>query len=150
MVKKFCRLCQKQKDISEFAWKVKIQNLKQSYCKDCQKIRSRKHYQIHKDLYIKKARIRNKKVLDQIQQYVWEYLSKHPCIDCSESDIVVLEFDHQSDKKYSLNEIIKERGSLLKVKQEIEKCVVRCANCHRRKTANDFSWKKITFNIMRP
>ena len=150
MEEKFCRLCEKQKDISKFAWKVKIKNLRQSYCKDCQKIRSKEHYQKNKDVYIRKARVRNKKVLDQIQRYVWKYLSKHPCVDCSESDIVVLEFDHQGDKKYSLNEIIKERGSLLKVKQEIEKCIVRCANCHRRKTAKDYGWKKLNFTIMRP
>jgi hypothetical protein len=145
---KFCRLCQKQKHISEFAWKAKIKNLRQSYCKDCQKIRSRKHYQKNKEIYIKKARIRNQKVLDQIQGYVWQYLSNHPCIDCNESDIVVLEFDHQGDKKYNLFEIIKERSSLIKVKQEVAKCVVRCANCHRRKTAKEFGWKKANFNAL--
>src|ERR1041385_343252 len=133
MEEKFCRLCQRQKKINEFAWKIKIKNLRQSYCKDCQNIRSKEHYQKNQKIYIAKARKRNKFVLAQIQRYVWEYLSKHSCIDCGESDIVVLEFDHQGNKRHLLSEIIKERSSLLRVKQEIEKCVVRCANCHKRK-----------------
>ena len=142
MEEKFCRLCQTKKDIIEFSWKSKRKGLRQSYCKECQKIRSKKHYQNNTEKYIAKARKRNQEVLSQIQRYVWDYLSVHPCIDCGESDIVVLEFDHQGDKGFNLFEIIKERSSLIKVKEEIEKCVVRCANCHRRKTAKDFGWKK--------
>jgi hypothetical protein len=30
-----------------------------------------------------------------------------------------------------------------RVRAEIEKCDVRCVNCHRRKTARDFGWLKI-------
>jgi 5-methylcytosine-specific restriction endonuclease McrA len=28
------------------------------------------------------------------------------------------------------------------LKNEIEKCQILCANCHLRKTANDFNWYK--------
>ena len=139
---KFCRLCQTKKNVIDFAWKSKTKGLRQSYCKECQNIRSRKHYQNNKAKYIEKARKRNQEVLGQIQKYVWNYLSKHPCNDCGESDIVVLEFDHQGDKQFVISEIIRERSSLIRIKREIEKCVVRCANCHRRKTAKDFGWKK--------
>jgi hypothetical protein len=139
---KFCNLCQNEKEISEFAWKLKLKKTRQSYCKSCQKIRSQEHYRNNKQKYIEQARKRNQKVLESIQNYVWDYLSEHPCVDCGEKDVVVLEFDHKSSKLYNLSEIIKERSSLTKVKKEIEKCVVRCANCHRRKTAKDFEWKK--------
>lgn len=146
MEEKFCRLCQTQKRLQDFAWKSKVNNKKQSYCKDCQNIRSKDHYKKNRELYLVKAKKRNKIVLGQIQEYVWQYLSAHPCIDCGESDIVVLEFDHQGDKRYTLSEIIKGRSSLMRVKKEIEKCTVRCANCHRKKTAKDFGWKKAKFS----
>ena len=142
MAFKFCRLCQSEKNITEFAWKSIIKKTKQSYCKECQKIRSRIHYKNNKQKYIEKARKRNQKILNKIQRYVWSYLSKHPCVDCGETDIVVLEFDHEQNKHYNIFELIKERRNLKKVKNEIKKCMIRCANCHRRKTAKDFGWKK--------
>lgn len=142
MGSKYCKLCQTDKDINEFSFKSKKAGLKQSYCKACQNKRSRLHYQQFREQYLEKARKRNKEVLIQIQNYVWEYLSTHHCIDCGETDIVVLEFDHTGNKIHNLSELIRERSSLVSVKRELEKCVVRCANCHRRKTAKDFGWKK--------
>jgi len=68
--------------------------------------------------------------------WVAGYLKSHPCVDCSESDIVVLDFDHLRDKSYAISYLIKE-GLLDKLKIEIGKCEVRCANCHRRKTARE-------------
>ena len=142
---KFCNLCKKEKSINEFAWKLVAKKLKQSYCKECQNIRSKAHYNKYKAKYIKKARKRNKEILEQIHKYVWEFLSKNPCIDCGETDIVVLEFDHKTNKLYNISDLIKDRSSLVKVKTELENCVVRCANCHRRKTAREFGWSKIKY-----
>ena len=60
------------------------------------------------------------------------------CIDCGESDPIVLDFDHQLDKKFCISRY---RGHGIKALEgEIAKCVVRCSNCHRRKTAKDFGW----------
>jgi hypothetical protein len=140
---KRCSLCDTVKSIDEFSWKSFPRGVKQSYCKICQNKRSQAHYYKYRLTYIEKARKRNKKVLEQIQNYVWNYLSSHPCIDCGEQDRVVLEFDHINKKEHNLSEIIKERSSLKVVVAEIEKCVVRCANCHRRKTAKDFGWRKV-------
>jgi len=56
-----------------------------------------------------------------------KYLLNHPCVDCGESDPVVLTFDHrdQSKKKCRIN-------SLHSLRYEAKKCDVRCANCHLR------------------
>lgn len=70
-----------------------------------------------------------------------QYLREHPCVDCGEKDIMVLEFDHQRDKLMDISTLIR-RGSLQTVKNEVAKCEVRCANDHRRKTAKDFNhWR---------
>jgi len=62
----------------------------------------------------------------------------HPCADCGESDIVVLEFDHQRDKVADVSLLARDGYSLDKIKREIDKCEVVCANCHRRRTAKQF------------
>lgn len=68
-------------------------------------------------------------------------------MDCGEKDVVCLEFDHVSgDKIKSVGAMLNLSWSIAKIKQEISKCVIRCANCHRRKTAKDFNWKKFNYS----
>jgi hypothetical protein len=51
-----------------------------------------------------------------------------------------LEFDHLRDKKFAIGKAASGGYSLKKIQEEVEKCVVRCANCHRKKTAVQFNW----------
>ena len=51
----------------------------------------------------------------------------------------VLEFDHLRDKTSNVSYLIGS-GQLKRVKQEIAKCEVVCANCHRRRTARRGDW----------
>jgi len=72
---------------------------------------------------------------EKVRAWVNEYLASHPCTDCGEADIIVLEFDHvRGNKDRDIAQMISDRLSLTRVILEIEKCEVRCANCHRRKT----------------
>jgi hypothetical protein len=73
-------------------------------------------------------------------QYVWDYLKNHPCIDCGETDPIVLEFDHIQEKSENISLLIGLRASIDRITKEIAKCEVRCANCHRRKTARELNW----------
>jgi hypothetical protein len=57
------------------------------------------------------------------------------------NDPIVLEFDHLSDKITAVSKMHR-NFTLEAVKLEIRKCEVRCANCHRRKTAKQFGWYK--------
>jgi hypothetical protein len=63
-----------------------------------------------------------------------EYLLAHPCVDCGETDLLVLEFDHLRDKKYNIGEMVNRDFTWGSILREIEKCEVVCANCHRRRT----------------
>ncbi len=76
---------------------------------------------------------------------VIEYLREHPCVDCGESDLVVLDFDHLpgADKHFDVARAV--TGSTRAwgtIKAEIDKCEVVCANCHRRRTAKRASHRK--------
>jgi hypothetical protein len=79
--------------------------------------------------YAKDARVRNREFLN-------EYKRNHPCIDCGENDIVVLDFDHRVGVKklFTIGEKAGTTTSIEKLQAEIDKCDVRCANCHRRRT----------------
>ena len=65
----------------------------------------------------------------------WEYLLAHPCVDCGEQDPLVLEFDHRSGKRAGISALMGDHATWPTVMGEIEKCDVRCANCHKQRTA---------------
>jgi len=69
-----------------------------------------------------------------------KYLTTHSCVDCGEKDPLVLDFDHldPTTKSYNVSALISANYSLEVLEQEITKCVVRCANCHRRRTAKEW------------
>lgn len=66
--------------------------------------------------------------------YIEKYKEEHPCVDCGETDIRVLQFDHRdpSNKLAKVNDLAKNKG-IQAVIDEIKKCDVRCANCHQKK-----------------
>lgn len=110
-------------------------------CLKCQKGYQDKRYKINSKMK-KEALVRAKNHKKVNQEYVWEYLLSHPCVDCGETNPVVLEFDHKddSDKKREISLMLSNGNSLDTIIKEIEKCEVRCANCHRRRTAEQFGW----------
>lgn len=66
------------------------------------------------------------------RNFVRDYLEKHPCIDCGNTNIVVLDFDHVTgEKKNNISKMVSNGNSLVTLLREIEKCEVRCSNCHR-------------------
>lgn len=111
----------------------------QSNCRSCQAAYRKDHYEKNKAKYINKAKIWS---LSQRQKVI-DYLKDHPCVVCGENDVVVLEFDHRDPSQKSFN-MSKKIGvvSWEVLLEEMNKCDVLCANCHRRRTASQFNWYK--------
>ncbi len=88
-------------------------------------------YKDRKDLYAAQKRHRVR-----VRAELYNFLSTKSCIDCGEKDPIVLEFDHKSsDNKFKIiAKMLSGHYSWKSVLKEIEKCEIRCANCHRRKT----------------
>ncbi len=141
---KECTKCKKEKPISEFNFKIKSIGLRQGQCKECTRLLIKNHYNTNKQYYLLKAKKRNKNLRDEVNNFLCQYLLKNPCVDCGEKDITVLEFDHKGEipKFKAISHLIRARSSLEMIQKEVSKCEVRCANCHRRKTARDFNWFK--------
>jgi excinuclease UvrABC ATPase subunit len=69
---------------------------------------------------------------DRNREIVNSYLKEHPCVDCGNTDLRVLDFDHVRGKKLgSISHGVKNSWPIEKLLAEINKCEVRCANCHR-------------------
>lgn len=90
----------------------------------------------HEEL-IERARVRRDRIADENRLRLWQYLSCHPCVDCRESDPVVLEFDHTREKRANVSQMVYGGYAWSTVEVEITKCEVRCVNCHLRKTARE-------------
>ncbi len=102
---------------------------------------SAKYYAENRDLCIARTGVVNKRRKAERQDFVRNYLELNPCVDCGESDYRVLEFDHRDPADKDVHVAILIGGySMKRLIAEIEKCDVRCCNCHRRKTGEQFGW----------
>lgn len=139
---KTCASCGKEKPLEEYTWKLKPKGIRHSSCRDCMRLYVQQHYKNNIDYYVKKARRRNKLVREETHRRIFEYFSSHPCVDCGETDPVVLEFDHieSKNKDAAVSTMVSTLKSWERILEEIEKCEVRCANCHRRRTAKQQGW----------
>jgi hypothetical protein len=132
MKNKICCTCKKKKAVDKFSKKSAAEDGLQSRCKNCVKDWYPANHQEHK----KKIRSNQKIYRKKVRFYIIEWKKSHPCSDCQESDPIVLEFDHIRDKKkFNIGEATRMGYSLDALKEEIAKCEVVCANCHRRRTA---------------
>lgn len=72
-----------------------------------------------------------------ILKYIQEYKQSRPCFDCKEDyPYYMKDFDHLGNKSFGISSYRDHTTSLDKIKEEIEKCDVVCANCHRIRTYN--------------
>lgn len=126
---KYCNSCKLAKPIESFPKnKTKRDGLAHN-CKSCKKIQQANWYNKHKVEHAAKVRLREEK----IKQLIIEEKSK-PCADCGHSyPHFVMDFDHLDNKKFSISGSQK-RYSFDRIKEEISKCELVCANCHRIRT----------------
>jgi hypothetical protein len=102
----------------------------------------RAHYEANREYYKLKARRRQHRIVEETRAWLVEYFRTHPCVDCETTDIRVLEFDHRegATKTASVAVLARSGYPLTRVKAEVMKCDVRCANCHRSRTHRQRGW----------
>ena len=141
-MERYCTKCFLQKPVEEFPWKYKSLGKRHTVCKDCYKKRSSDSYQHNKQRQLDNVRRNNQNYRAQARQYVLAFLLTHPCSKCGESDPRVLEFHHEGEKSNEVSRLIGRGASLDGLVAEIEKCIVLCANCHRKLTSDEKGWFK--------
>ncbi len=146
MAYKCCTRCRKKKSESEFNFSNKATGKRQAECRMC----SREYGRCLYHLDIKRGRLSRKISRDRRLAYTrrlyFDYISSRSCVDCGESDPVVLEFDHvRGIKKAPIAKLLSSSWSTILA--EISKCDLVCSNCHRRRTAFRQGWYRKTVGV---
>ncbi len=104
-----------------------------------------KHYATNKKIMKDRAKAHRLQTKQRNRQALLEYFLSHPCVVCGESDPLVLCFDHvdRAAKKDNVACMVTSGASWQTILKEIDKCVIRCHNCHARKTAKEQGWHKL-------
>lgn len=142
METKVCTKCEEKKCINEFSFKNKDKDIRRGQCKTCVKEYRKGYYINNRNKLLKYSVESSKKIKLRNQQYIWDYLKNNSCLDCGEKNPIVLEFDHREgeNKIIEVTTAARDGWSLKNLQKEIDKCDVRCANCHRIKTFHQFNW----------
>ncbi len=139
---KVCTICKGDpKPLNQFNKNSTRKDGHQSHCRECGKKHAKRYYKANKSVMVSVILAKRKERIQENQKRIVEFLREHPCVDCGESDIVVLDFDHVSGTKTgNISTMMKMGASWSSIEVEIQKCVLRCANCHRRKTAKQLGY----------
>lgn len=129
MDSKVCSRCKELKVVEDFHWKNKAAGVLQRQCKACHKLVNAKHYSENKDTYKRRAQ----KQRTDVRDWLAEYKLTLCCESCGENHPATLDFHHHdpSHKDSEVSDLVG-RASLDKIKSEIAKCTILCANCHRK------------------
>ena len=105
--------------------------------KEDQAAASKRHYEKNKDKVKKRSYKRNVNQRQRNREYIAGVKGNSKCVDCGESNPLVLEFDHVIGEKIgNISDMCHSCCSIETIQKEIDKCEVRCANCHRIQTHN--------------
>jgi len=138
---KVCTKCKEEKEVELFPTMRARPDGLASWCKLCYAVHAAEKYKASAAERERKSR--NKaKTSQENKEKLWAYLLDHPCVDCGNSDPRVLEFDHKDDVVKSREVTTMFNWSWKSISDEIKKCDVRCANCHRIRTQIQFDlWR---------
>jgi protein-arginine kinase activator protein McsA len=132
---KICTICKKEKELIEFNKNKSRKDGLNTLCKQCSQKRSKKYYK--ENLEEHRVVVRNRTIQRRKlnQEKLLEFLKDQTCRDCGTNDYRVFEFDHiNNDKFRNVSQLVVEGYGWDKIKTEMNKCEVVCANCHRIRT----------------
>ena len=93
---------------------------------------AKRHYQKNKDKIKARSYERNKVQRVRNREFVKSIKEISECIDCGEKNPLVLDFDHvKGDKVLAISDMANRAYGIESISEEMDKCEVRCANCHR-------------------
>ena len=99
--------------------------------KDPEKRRECRRRWYHNNKESEKRHVKRRK--EQIKKWFELYKKNLFCSRCGETHPATLEFHHNKEnKEMNVSEMIYNGYSIQRINKEVAKCVVLCANCHRK------------------
>jgi len=141
---KRCVTCHEDRPLSDFNRRASAADGLQARCRGC----ARTWYVENRVEHMRNTSRRTRRTRLDHQTLLASYLAEHPCVDCGETDVRCLEFDHEvpADKTCDVTRLVASGTSWQRVLDEIAKCSVRCSNCHRRRTVRmQRSWRQTLY-----
>ncbi len=128
---KICSKCKEAKPLDAFGNYAKSPDGLFPQCKECKRGYDHRYYRNKAGR--KESIAQSNESRRQVRiRLVNEHLQKHPCVDCGNADVRVLDFDHvRGTKLGNISNMVHKLSPVNSIIEEIAKCEVRCANCHR-------------------
>ena len=131
---KVCSACRQEKETGEF---YRRGHGLQSKCKACQNAYHQLYYKNNRSRYVAKNRRNKNRQRGRLRAIVSE-AKRRPCQDCGGTfHPWVMEFNHRdggTTKEAAVADLVSKGCTDARLLEEIEKCDVVCANCHRTRT----------------
>lgn len=114
METKICSKCGLEKPIEQFNFRDKVKGTRRADCKECH------------NGYVKQKYQERKSMITKLKSQV-------KCAKCGEDRGYCLDYHHIDPvtKKFTIAQYLSNSTSMKDLDEEIKKCIVLCANCHR-------------------
>lgn len=132
---KKCTRCKKEKNIVEYNKRTDSADGHASHCRVCSRAYVKSHFLRNGEYYRSKQKIRVKRLFQE-HSIIIDKLKSYPCSDCKGIfPLVSMDFDHvRGTKRGNISAMVRWGVTRQKLLEELEKCEVVCANCHRVRT----------------
>ena len=126
---KTCSTCRRSLPPDEFNRRSRSADGLQAVCRPCNAARARRYYADNLAKHRSAVTAQVAKTRAAHLERIGEYLLAHPCVDCGETDIRVLDFDHRdgADKSAEVMKLAKAAYSWQRVRAEMEDRIKRAA-----------------------
>lgn len=128
---KICSICKLEKELDSYNKNKAKKDGLNTICRICSNKRSKRYYSENTEHHKKVILKRNKRLKKENRIKLIDFKSKG-CLICDEKDVCCLDFHHLSDKENEISNMAGTGVSWNAILKEISKCILVCANCHRK------------------
>ncbi len=131
---KICGRCNVCKPCGEFNKKATAKDGRQSYCRECNRARSRKYYLDNHKHHLKVIQAGKRRRKKELRKRISAIKAANGCSLCSENEPICLEFHHpnSAEKVFAIGSFFVVTWKWATILAEIKKCVLLCSNCHKK------------------